>query len=153
MAKEHLVDIRRLARDLDANKARIRQAVAAADTSVTDIYGVGPVVAAFLTGYTPPIGRFTTPDRYAAYNCTAPIEVSSGGKVRHRLSRRGNLILNHAIHTAAVTQISHHTPGRVYYDRKLDEGKTNKEALRTLKRRISDAVYRQLRQDARRHSV
>ncbi|MGB5186409.1 MAG: IS110 family transposase [Acidimicrobiia bacterium] len=152
LAKEHLADIRRLDRDLEANKAQIRRAVAAADTSVTDIYGVGPVVAAFLVGYTPPIERFTTPDKYAAYNGTAPIEVSSGGKTRHRLSRRGNRTLNHAIHTAAVTQISHHTPGKVYYDRKLDEGKTNKEALRALKRRISDAVYRRLVADAQRHS-
>jgi len=153
MAKEHLVDIRRLDRDLEANKARIRRAVAATDTTVTDIYGVGPVVAAFLIGYTPPIERFTTADRYAAYNGTAPIEVSSGGKVRHRLSRRGNRTLNHAIHTAAITQIRHHTPGRIYYDKKLDEGKTDKEALRALKRRISNAVYQQLRADARRHSV
>ena len=60
--------------------------------------------------------------------------------------------MNHAIHTAVVTQISHHTPGRDYYDKKLDEGKTNKEALRALKRRISNAVYRQLRADAQRHS-
>jgi len=153
MAKTYIVDIRRLDRDLDANKTQIRRAVAAADTKVTDIYGVGPVVAAFLVGYTPPIDRFATADRYAAYNGTAPIEVSSGGKVRHRLSRRGNRTLNHAIHTAAVTQISHHTEGRVYYDKKLDEGKTNKEALRALKRRISNTVYRQLRADARRHSV
>jgi len=151
MAKAHLVDIRRLDRDVEAIKAQIRTAVTAVDTSVTDIYGVGPVVAAFLIGYTPPIERFTTPDRYAAYNGTAPIEVSSGGKTRHRLSRRGNRTLNHAIHTAAVTQISHQTPGRVYYDRKLDEGKTNKEALRALKRRISDAVYRQLIADAQQH--
>ena len=119
---------------------------------MTDIYGVGPVVAAFLIGYTPPIDRFESADRYAAYNGTAPIEVSSGGKVRHRLSRRGNRTLNHTIHTTAVTQISHHTPGRIYYDKKLDEGKTNKEALRALKRRISNTVYRQLRQDAERHS-
>ena len=153
MAKTYIVDIRRLDRDLDANKTQIRRAVAAADTKVTDIYGVGPVVAAFLVGYTPPIDRFESADRYAAYNGTAPIEVSSGGKVRHRLSRRGNRTLNHAIHTAAVTQISHHTEGRVYYDKKLDEGKTNKEALRALKRRISNTVYRQLRADARRHSV
>jgi len=152
MAKTHLVDIRRLDRDLETIKAQIRRAVTAVDTSVTDIYGVGPVVAAFLIGYTPPIERFTTADRYAAYNGTAPIEVSSGGKVRHRLSRRGNRTLNHAIHTAAVTQISHHTPGRIYYDRKIDEGKTNKEALRALKRRISDAVYRQLVADAQRRS-
>jgi len=152
MAKTHLVDIRRLDRDLAANKTQIRRAVAAADTSVTDIYGVGPVVAAFLVGYTPPIDRFATADRYAAYNGTAPIEVSSGGKTRHRLSRRGNRTLNHAIHTAAVTQISHHTEGRVYYDKKLDEGKTTKEALRALKRRISNAVYRRLITDAQRHS-
>jgi transposase len=156
MAKEHISgasDIRRLDRDLEAIKAQIRRAVAAADTSVTDIYGVGPVVAAFLIGYSPPIDRFDTADRYAAYNGTAPIEVSSGGKVRHRLSRRGNRTLNHAIHTAAVTQIRHHTPGRVYYDKKLDEGKTNKEALRALKRRISNAVYRRLVADAQRHNT
>ena len=152
MAKTHIVDIRRLDRDLEASKTQIRRAVAAADTTVTDIYGVGPVVAAFLVGYTPPIERFTSADRYAAYNGTAPIEVSSGGKVRHRLSRRVNRTLNHAIHTAAVTQISHHTPGRDYYDKKLDEGKTNKEALRALKRRISNTVYQQLRADAQRHS-
>ena len=141
-----------LGRALDTVKAQIRTAVTAADTTVTDIYGVGPVVAAFLVGYTPPIGRFATADKYAAYNGTAPIEVSSGGKVRHRLSRRGNRTLNHAIHTAAVTQISHHTEGRVYYDKKLDEGKTTKEALRALKRRISNAVYRRLITDAQRHS-
>ena len=153
MAKAHISDIRRLDRDLEAVKAQIRTAVTAADTTVTDIYGVGPVVAAFLVGYSPPIERFDTSDRYAAYNGTAPIEVSSGGKVRHRLSRRGNRTLNHAIHTAAVTQISHQTPGRVYYDKKLDEGKTDKEALRALKRRISNAVYRRLVADARRRSV
>ena len=153
MAKAHISDIRRLDRDLEANKAQIRTAVTAADTTVTDIYGVGPVVAAFLVGYSPPIARFDTSDRYAAYNGTAPIEVSSGGKVRHRLSRRGNRTLNHAIHTAAVTQISHQTPGRVYYDKKLDEGKTDKEALQALKRRISNAVYRRLVADARRRSV
>ena len=153
MAKAHISDIRRLDRDLEAVKAQIRTAVTAADTTVTDIYGVGPVVAAFLIGYSPPIDRFDTSDRYAAYNGTAPIEVSSGGKVRHRLSRRGNRTLNHAIHTAAVTQISHQTPGRVYYDKKLDEGKTDKEALRALKRRISNAVYRRLVADARRRSI
>ena len=152
MAKAHIGDIRRLDRDLDANKKRIRRAVAATDTTVTDIYGIGPVVASFLIGYTPPIERFTTPDKYAAYNGTAPIEVSSGGKTRHRLSRRGNRTLNHAIHMAAVTQISHPTPGRIYYDKKLDEGKTTKEALRALKRRISNAVYRCLVADARRHA-
>jgi len=150
VARTHLADIRRLDRDIKANKVLIRQAVAAADTTVTDVYGVGPIVAAFLIGYTGDPLRFATADHYAAYNGTAPIEVSSGGKTRHRLSMRGNRTLNHAIHMAAVTQIRFDTPGRVYYDRKIAEGKTKKEALRTLKRRISNAVYRQLVTDQQR---
>ncbi len=144
MARTHLADIRRLDRELKANKTLIRSAVAASGTTVTDVYGVGPIVAAFLIGYTGDIGRFASAGHYAAYNGTAPIEVSSGGKKRHRLSMRGNRVLNHAIHMAAVTQIRHDTPGRVYYDKKQAEGKTKKEALRALKRRISDTVYHQL---------
>ncbi len=67
--------------------------------------------------------------------------------MRHRLNPNGNRQLNHAIHIAALGQISHDTPGRVYYQRKTADGKTRKEAFRSLKRRISDAVYRQLRAD------
>ena len=144
MARTHLGDIRRLDREIKANKTLIRQAVTGSDTTVTDVYGVGPIVAAFLIGYTGDIGRFASANHYAAYNGTAPIEVSSGGKKRHRLSLRGNRKLNHAIHMAAVTQIRFDTPGRVYYDKKRVEGKTRKEALRALKRRVSDAVYRRL---------
>src|SRR5204862_8244588 len=80
---------------------------------------------------------------------TAAIEASSGPKARHRLNPRGNRQLNHALHIAAITQIAHDTPGRAYYDRKIAEGKTRKEALRALKRRISNAVYRQLITDTR----
>jgi len=144
MAKAHLADIRRLDREIKVNKVLISKAVATSGTTVTDVYGVGPVVAAFLIGYTSNIGRFASADHYAAYNGTAPIEMSSGGKTKHRLSMRGNRMLNHAIHMAAVTQIRHDTPGRIYYNRKQAEGKTRKEALRALKRRISDVVYRKL---------
>jgi transposase len=144
MAKTHLGDIRRLDREIKANRTLIRQAVVASKTTVTDVYGVGPVVAALLIGYTANVGRFASANHYAAYNGTAPIEVSSGGKKRHRLSMRGNRKLNHAIHMAAVTQIRHDTPGRVYYNRKQAEGKTKKEALRALKRRISNVVYQRL---------
>jgi len=149
-AKAHLGDIQRLDRDIKANKTLIRHAVTASETTVTDVYGVGPIVAAFLIGYTGDPGRFATADRYAAYNGTAPIEVSSGAKKRHRLSLRGNRRLNHAIHMAAVTQIRFQTQGRVYYDKKRDEGKTKKEALRALKRHVSDAVYRRLVTDQQR---
>ncbi len=147
MAKTHLVDIRRLDRDIKANRVLIRQAVVASKTTVTDVYGVGPIVAALLIGYTGDIGRFASANHYAAYNGTAPVEYSSGGKKRHRLSMRGNRVLNHAIHMAAVTQIRHDTPGRAYYNRKQAEGKTKKEALRALKRRISTVVYQQLLAD------
>jgi transposase len=149
MAKTHLADIRRLDRELKSNKILVAKAVSASGTSVTDIYGVGSIVAAFLVGYTGDVRRFASAGHYASYNGTAPIEVSSGGTKKHRLSLRGNRKLNHAIHMAAITQISHtDTPGRVYYDKKRAEGKTNKEALRALKRRISDAIfYKQLTAD------
>jgi len=76
--------------------------------------------------------------------------VSSGRRKIYRLSRRGNRRLNHVIPMAAVTQVSHrHSDGRAYYERKLAEGKTPKEALRSLKRRVSDAVFTQLQADAR----
>ena len=87
------------------------------------------------------------------YNATAPIEASSGGKVRHRLNPRGNRQLNFAIHIAAVVQIRTGGEGRVFYDRKISEGKTNKEAIRSLKRRISDRVYAHLVADTRRVTV
>ena len=95
------------------------------------------------------MSRFTGRDHFAAYNGTAPIEVSSGQRKIYRLSRRGNRRLNHAIHMAAVTQIrNRHSAGRAYYDRKLAEGKTGKEALRSLKRQISDAIFACLQADA-----
>jgi transposase len=97
------------------------------------------------------VSRFAGRDRFAAYNGTAPIEVSSGNRIIYRLSLRGNRRLNHAIHMAAITQIRYkHSEGRVYYDKKLAEGKTPKEALRALKRQISDAIYKHLKADAAR---
>jgi transposase len=96
------------------------------------------------------VSRFASRDQFAAYNGTAPIEVSSGGRKVHRLSRRGNRRLNHAIHMTAVTQVRQpHSEGRAYYDKKLAEGKTRKETLRALKRQVSDAVFTCLRADAR----
>jgi transposase len=149
MANELLTDVRRLDNQIKAIKARIATAVTTAGTTVTDIYGVGPVVAAIILGHTGDIGRFPTAGHYARYNGTAPIEASSGPRTRHRLNPRGNRQLNHALHMAAVTQVRNDTPGRAYYLRKQAEGKTRKEALRALKRRISNAVYRHLVADAR----
>ena len=89
-------------------------------------------------------------DRYAAYNGTAPVEFSSGGRVVHRVSERGNRTLNHALHLAVMCQLRQpHSEGRAYFDRRVAEGKTNKEAIRALKRQISNNVYRHLITDAR----
>ena len=119
----------------------------ASKTTLLELYGVGPIVAAYILGHVGDPARFATPERFASYNGTAPIEASSGPRKRHRLNPRGNRKLNHAMHLIAVTQIRNTTPGRIYFDRKLAEGKSKKEALRALKRRISDAVWRQLQVD------
>lgn len=149
LAVELLEDIRRLDDQLKASHQRIRAAVAASGTSVTDVFGIGPIIAAMLIGFTGDIGRFANRDRYAAYNGTAPVEFSSGGRTVHRLSTRGNRNINHALHMAAICQLRQpHSDGRAYFDRRVAEGKTNKEALRALKRQISNTVYRHLVADA-----
>jgi transposase len=149
LARETLDEIRTLDARLKRSKARITEAVTASGTSLTDIFGVGPILAATIIGYTGDVNRFPTAGHFAAYNGTAPIEFSSSGHTAHRLSRRGNRTLNHAIHMIAVTQIRHaHSEGRAYYDRKITEGHKPRRAKRALKRQISDRVYRQLRLDA-----
>ena len=137
-----LEDLRRIDQQRGDTRGRLTRMVAASSTSLTDIYGVGPIIAATVLGLVGDIGRFATREHFAAYNGTAPIEVSSGNRRIYRLSRRGNRQLNHAIHMAAVSQIRYRgTMGRIYYDRKVAKGMPHKSALRALKRKISDAVY------------
>ena len=149
LALEHLEDLRRIDSQMRASKRRLSDAVRASRSTVTDVFGFGPVGAAIAIGQTRDVTRFADRDHFAAYNGTAPIEVGSGGHSVHRLSRRGNRQLNHAIHIAAITQVRHHnSPGHAFYERKLADGKTKKEAIRALKRRISDALYQRLIADA-----
>jgi hypothetical protein len=118
-------------------------------STLMELPGVGPVVAARTLADVGDVARFTDRNRFASWTGTAPIEASSGEIVRHRLSRAGNRRMNHMIHIAATTQIRLDTDGRAYYRRKLASGKTRAEAMRCLKRRISDALYRQLRTDTK----
>lgn len=149
LANELLADIRRLDEQLKASHKRIRTAVAASATTLTEVFGIGPIIASMLIGFSGDIGRFANRDRYAAYNGTAPVEFSSGGRTVHRLSTRGNRNINHALHLAAVCQLRQpHCEGRAYFDRRVAEGKTKKEALRALKRQISNTAYRHLIADA-----
>jgi transposase len=148
LAEDHLADIRALDARLKTAAAQISDLVAATGTTLTSLFGVGAVTAGRILAETGDIARFATRDKFASYNGTAPIDVSSGEQVRHRLSRAGNRRINHALHMMAVTQIRYPwTDGRRYYERKRTEGKTPKEALRCLKRQLSDQVYRQLVRD------
>ncbi len=150
LARELVADLQRIDGQRLEVKRRLAKAVAATNTSVTDLHGVGPIIAAAVLGYAGDINRFASRDDFASYNGTAPIEASSGNRNIHRLSRRGNRQLNHAIHMAAVVQIRNAgTAGRIYYDRKRAEGMTGKCALRALKRKISDAIYAGLAADRR----
>jgi transposase len=131
IARDHLADIRAL----DA-RIQIAALVTASGTGLTGPSGIGPVIAGRLLAEAGDVARFATKDTFASYNGTAPIDVSSGDQIRHRLSRAGNRRINHALHMMAVTQIRYpSTPGRLYYERKRREGKTPKEALRCFKRR------------------
>ena len=143
--------------DLVAVEAKIKRATAELKTMVTargstlmDIHGVGPVVAARILADVGDVTRFADRNRFASWTGTAPLDASSGEQNRHRLSRAGNRRMNHMIHIAAVTQLRLDTQGRAYYRRKRAAGKKPMEAMRCLKRRISDAVYRQLVADAQR---
>lgn len=132
LAAAFLEDLRGIdARMLETRK-KLTAAVRAAGTNVTEVFGVGPVIAATVIGDVRDVSRFPGRDHFAACNGTAPIEVSSGDRKIYRLSRRGNRRLNHAIHMAAVTQIrNRHSDGRASFEKKLAEGKTRKEALRS----------------------
>jgi transposase len=150
LARDLVADLVRIDAQRREARRRTARAVAASGTSTTSIDGVGPIVAGIALGYVRDIRRFTSRDHFASYNGTAPIEVSSGNRVIFRLSRRGNRQLNHAIHMAAISQISRRSKGRAYYEKKLTEGMSRKAALRALKRKISDAIYARMLDDARR---
>jgi transposase len=150
LAAEFLAGLRRLDAQLRGTRKKLAAAVKASGATLTQVFGVGPVVAGTIIGDVGDVARFPGRDHFAAYNGTAPVEVSSGNRKICRLSLRGNRRINHAIHMAAITQIRHrHSGGRAYYEKKPAEGKTHKEALPSLKRRISDAIFARLQADAR----
>ncbi len=128
--------------------AELKAIVLARGSNLMDLQAVGPVVAARVLADVGDVARFADRNRFASWTGTAPLDASSGEQNRHRLSRAGNRRMNHMIHIAAMSQIRLDTEGRAYYRRKRAEGKKPLEAIRCLKRRISDAIYRQLLADA-----
>jgi transposase len=152
LASEVLRDIRTLNRKIADLDGRIEAEVEASGTTLTQIFGVGPILAARIIGTVGDVRRFPTKAHFASYSGTAPLEASSGEVVRHRLSLTGNRHLNYALHMVAVCQARSDARGGTYYRKKITEGKSRKEALRCLKRRVSDAVYRSLMEDSQRPS-
>ena len=153
VALELVVDLERLyARKKAANK-ELTELVKATGTGLLDLHGIGPSGTARLLVEVGDITRFPDRNHFASWTGTAPIDASSGDHVRHRLSRGGNRQINRVLHIMATVQLRRDTEGRAYFDRKKAAGKSSMEAMRCLKRRLSDIVYRTLIADLAAHTV
>jgi transposase len=149
LAAELVRDVRTLDRRIAELDERIGVEVEASGTTLTEIFGVGPILAAKIVAIVGNVSRFPSKAHFASYAGVAPIEASSGEVVRHRLSLAGNRRLNQVMHMIAVCQArSDPTRGGAYHRKKLAEGKSRREAMRCLKRRISDAVFKALIADS-----
>jgi transposase len=115
--------------------------------ALLELPGCGALTAAKIIGETAGVDRFKSRDAYARYNGTAPLPVWSSNKARHRLSRTGNRQLNAALHRIALTQARWHPPAKEMIERRKNGGNSGREALRVLKRRLSDAVFQALLHD------
>jgi transposase len=152
LALEHVDDVETLDAKLKAMHKRITAVLTEQPSEVQQIRGLGAVTTALILGEVGDVRRFPSKAHFASYTGTAPIDASSGDNVRHRLNRGGNRRLNYALHIAALVQISRPSAGRDYYLRKLNAGKTPLEAMRSLKRRLSDVVFRALHDDLARRA-
>jgi transposase len=131
----------------------LKALVGARGCTLMDLHGIGPSGAARLLADVGDIRRFADRDRFASWNGTAPLDASSGQQQRHRLSRAGNRRINRTLHIMAVVQLRHRTAGRAYFDAKKLAGKTSMEAMRALKRRLSNVVYARMVADQTRRDA
>ena len=153
MAAEELADLVVVDGKLKKIKAELKAMVIARGSTLLQIHGIGPSGAARTLADVGDITRFADRNRFASWTGTAPLDASSGEQIRHRLSRAGNRRMNHVLHIAAIVQLRHDTQGRAYFRRKVAAGKTRMEALRCLKRRLFDVLYRRLVADAQRQDL
>ncbi|MXP24172.1 IS110 family transposase [Gordonia sp. HNM0687] len=151
LCRDLIADIGRLDDRLTDNGKQMTRALDEHGTSLRGVDGIGPVSAARLIGRTGRASRFATAAAFANYNGTAPVQVASADSNRHRLSRYGDRQLNSALHTIAMVQIRMPaSAGRAYYDKKVAEGKSPRAARRSLKRHLSDHVWRIMIADEKR---
>lgn len=153
--KELAQDLVREIRTVDASLAGIERRMTGVlddhGTRLREIDGVGAVTAVRLIGRTGLASRFASTHAFASYAGVAPIEIASGDHTRHRLSRAGDRRLNSAIHLIAVTQVRmRNSIGRAYFDKKIAEGKSRNEAMRCLKRRLANHIWRMMIADEQR---
>jgi transposase len=153
VAAELIADLERIYQRKKAANKELTDLVAATGTGLLDLPGIGPSGAARLLVEVGDITRFPNKAHFASWNGTAPIDASSGDQVRHRLSRGGNRQINRVLHIMARVQLRNPGEGRTYYDRKRADGKGPMEAMRCVKRRLSDIVFQQMLNDAITHSV
>jgi len=153
VAAELIGDLERIYTRKKAADRELRELVAATGTSLLGLNGIGPTGAARLLVEVGDITRFPDRGHFASWNGTAPIDASSGDHVRHRLSRAGNRQINRTLHIMATVQLRNPTEGRAYYDRRKADGKSSMEAMRCLKRRLSDIVYRTMLNDSVVHAI
>lgn len=148
VARDLVARIRELTVAANDLERRIVVQVGILAPTVLGLPGVGALTAAKIVAEVADARRFRSKDCFARHNGTAPLPVWSANKVRHRLSRTGNRQLNAAIHRMAITQMRIHDDAKAYLERRMAMGNTKTEALRALKRRLSDVVYRALLVDA-----
>jgi transposase len=153
VARERLAHIGQLTARINALEIEIARRVKEVAPTLLDLEGCGPLTAAKIVGETAHASRFHSPAAYARLNGTAPIPASSAVNGRHRLNRGGNRQLNCALHRIAVTQIRLSGRGRAYVEHRKAGGDTKTEAIRALRRRISDEVFRRLLTDERARSI
>jgi transposase len=147
IARELVIRIRELTCSIDALEREIGRLVARLAPALLSLAGCGPLTAAKLVGETAGIGRFRSAAAYARHNGTAPLPVWSGNDVRHRLSRTGNRQLNVALHRIAITQLRIDERAQAYLAGRRARGNTKTEAIRALRRHLSDEVFRRMRHD------
>jgi transposase len=153
IARELVARIRELTRAIDALEREIGRLVASLAPSLLALPGCAGLSAAKLVGETAGIGRFRSKEAFARHNGSAPVPVWSGNTTRHRLSRGGNRQLNVVLHRIAITQVRLGGPGRAYFERRLVLGNTKTEAIRALRRQISNEVFRRMRHDEATHAA
>jgi transposase len=147
LARQLIEQCRRLTAEINDLTREIEQLAIQAAPSLLALPGCAALTAAKIIGETAGIDRFQSRDAYARYNGTAPLPVWSSNRARHRLSRTGNRQLNAALHRIALAQAHWHPNARAFLNKRRTNGDDGLEALRALKRRLSDVVYRALHDD------